>query len=388
MKFGLWFNTMVPKPLDADDWEPGQEVRRFAETVEQIETADRLGYDYAFVGEHHFLADYAHFSASDMVLAAAARTTSNIRLGTAITQMSHNDPVRVAERMATLDVLSGGRVEFGSGEGGAAEIAPLMDDPSVKKARRMEAETEVLRILASRDLYPGWQGEHFRLPAVNVVPKSVQRPHPPVWLAGARRDQTVEAAQRGMGSQVLSLLGPDDIRDRVDIYWETFRREGRPIGAAANPAVAAFASTHVAATDEEAHRRSREGFAFFGYGLMKAGSGQLVGKPNLHLWRDFVSGVPVGPESTVDLPDPTRAPGSLVGSVDTVRAAVRALEETNVDVCMCTVQTGNTRHDHILESLELFAREIMPDVRERADVHARWRASQLDGIDIAVNSTV
>ena len=117
MKFGLFYEVQTPRPLDSDDWQPGQEARRFHETLEQIQLADRVGFDYVWVAEHHFTGEYCHTSASDLLLAAVAPTTGQIRLGTGIVQMipMHNHPARVAERIATLDILSSGRVEFGTG---------------------------------------------------------------------------------------------------------------------------------------------------------------------------------------------------------------------------------------------------------------------------------
>src|SRR5205814_9565333 len=150
MKFGLFYEVQTPRPLDSDDWEPGQEARRFHETLEQIQLADRVGFDYVWVAEHHFTGEYCHTSASDLVLAALATTTSHIRLGTGIIQMipEHNHPARVAERIATLDVLSDGRVEFGTGEGSPAEWGMFVDnaDAQDKKAVWAESTRECLRI--------------------------------------------------------------------------------------------------------------------------------------------------------------------------------------------------------------------------------------------------
>ena len=119
MKFGINFQLQTPKPLDADQWHEHDELKIYHEALEQIEFADRLGYDYVFITEHHFLEEYCHSSAPEVFLAAAAARTKNIRLGHGIVQMppKQNHPARVAERIAALDLVSHGRVEFGTGEG-------------------------------------------------------------------------------------------------------------------------------------------------------------------------------------------------------------------------------------------------------------------------------
>ena len=132
MKIGIFFEHQVPRP-----WEDGDEARVFREALEQIETADRIGIDCAWLVEHHFLEEYSHSSAPEVFLAAASQRTSRIRLGHGImhTIPAINHPVRVAERIATLDVLSGGRVEFGTGEGSAAaELDGFGIDPAAKRA--------------------------------------------------------------------------------------------------------------------------------------------------------------------------------------------------------------------------------------------------------------
>src|SRR5579884_3163867 len=119
MKFCLNVLQQLPRPYDQDQWHPDDEYKLVQETLEQIEFADKLGYDYVFMVEHHFLEEYSHCSAPEVLLAAAAARTKHIRLGHGIIQMppKQNHPARVAERVATLDLVSNGRVEFGTGEG-------------------------------------------------------------------------------------------------------------------------------------------------------------------------------------------------------------------------------------------------------------------------------
>src|SRR3712207_141322 len=122
MKFGLFYEAQLPKPAGKDDWDPGDEKRIIDEQIEQCVFAEQLGFDYVFQAEHHFLDEYSHSSAPEIILAALAARTSKIRIGHGIIHMppKQNHPVRTAERVSTLDLISGGRVEFGTGEGASA----------------------------------------------------------------------------------------------------------------------------------------------------------------------------------------------------------------------------------------------------------------------------
>src|SRR5579872_88837 len=110
MKFGIFYELQLPRP-----WVAGGELRLYQNALDQIELADRLGYDYAWVVEHHFLEEYSHSSAPEVFLGAASQRTKNIRLGHGVIQLTTNQPHRVAEKVATLDLLSGGRVDLGMG---------------------------------------------------------------------------------------------------------------------------------------------------------------------------------------------------------------------------------------------------------------------------------
>ncbi len=197
MKFGMFFEHQVPRP-----WNDGDESRVFAEALEQIELADRIGIECAWVVEHHFLEEYSHSSAPELFLAAVSQRTKRIRLGHGImhTIPAINHPVRVAERIATLDVLSGGRVEFGTGEGSAAaELDGFGVDPTHKRAMWEEGTRIALRCLTENP-FTGYVGEHVRLAPRNVAPKPIQRPHPPVWVACTRRETIELAAEHGIGA--------------------------------------------------------------------------------------------------------------------------------------------------------------------------------------------
>src|SRR5262245_64755774 len=131
MKFGIFYELQLPRP-----WKEGDEHRLYQNALSQLELADRLGYDYAWVVEHHFLEEYSHSSAPQVFLGAASQRTRNIRLGHGIVQLTTSHPAKVAARIAALDLLSDGRVEFGTGESASiTELDPFGESFEDKRAR-------------------------------------------------------------------------------------------------------------------------------------------------------------------------------------------------------------------------------------------------------------
>src|SRR5437660_10820163 len=157
MKFGLFYELQLPKPRDAESWDPEAERRIYREMLEQVELADKLGFDYVFEVEHHFLEEYSHSSAPEIFLAAASQRTKNIRLGHGIVVMPprYNHPARVAERIATLVLVSDGRVEFGTGESASEmELGGFGVPREEKKLMWEEATRECVKVM-TRSPYPG-----------------------------------------------------------------------------------------------------------------------------------------------------------------------------------------------------------------------------------------
>ncbi len=167
MKFGIFYEHQLPRP-----WNEGDEHRLFQEALDQVELADQLGIDYAWEVEHHFLEEYSHSSAPEIFLAACSQRTKRIRLGHGICLMppKYNHPARVAERIATLDLVSNGRVEFGTGE--SASLMELggfnVGFDAVEKRRMWLEAVEQCADMMVMDPYPGFKGEFFEMPCRNV----------------------------------------------------------------------------------------------------------------------------------------------------------------------------------------------------------------------------
>ncbi|XSC42290.1 LLM class flavin-dependent oxidoreductase [Bradyrhizobium sp. RDT10] len=202
MKLGLFYEHQLPRP-----WEDGSERKLFSDALEQIELADRLRFDHMWAVEHHFLEEYSHSSAPEVFLGAVSQRTKTIRIGHGICLSSpnYNHPARVAERLATLDLISGGRAEWGTGESASLiEMHGFGIEPEQKNAMWREGVEQTANMMTMRP-YPGYDGQFFSMPTRNIVPKPVQKPHPPIWMACSRRDSILRAARHGVGALVLDL---------------------------------------------------------------------------------------------------------------------------------------------------------------------------------------
>ena len=269
MKFGVFYQLQALRPLDGEQWDEDKEYQVFQEALEQIEFADKLGFEYVFETEHHFLEEYSHSSAPEVFLAAASQRTKKMRLGHGIIQTPprQNHPARVAERIATLDLVSNGRVEFGTGEGATTtEVGGFGTVRAEKKEAWEEATRETVRMLTMTP-YPGFEGQHFSMPERNIIPKPRQKPHPPLWVAAGRRDSVMLGARLGMGALGFGFETPEEAEERVTRYYELIRGCRQPIGVAMNPALATVANMMMAPTDEEAIARGLRGAQYFGFAL-------------------------------------------------------------------------------------------------------------------------
>ena len=396
MKFGLLFQLQTPRPLDSDQWHEDDERRVIHQALEQIELADKLGYDYVFFTEHHFLEEYCHSTAPEVVLGAAAARTRNIRLGHGIIQMPprQNHPARVAERIATLDIVSNGRVEFGTGEGATeTEFGGFLTKRNEKKEAWEEATRECLRMMTCVP-YPGYDGVHFSMPERNVIPKPVQKPHPPVWVAASRRETVMLAARMGIGALGFGFESPEEAEERATRYFELIRACREPIGQAMNPALLTVGNMLCAPTDEDAVERGLRGAQYFGFVFGWMHGHLTPGRDNIY--REFRrrNDAEQAADALEPVDESARAlyrmgrRGNFIGSPAFIRENCLKYEAAHVDALLFFSQCGDRQHEHIMESLELFAREVMPEFKERHRVHQEWRARQLDGVRFPINSSI
>jgi alkanesulfonate monooxygenase SsuD/methylene tetrahydromethanopterin reductase-like flavin-dependent oxidoreductase (luciferase family) len=376
VRFGLFYEHQLPRP-----WSGDSEHRLLAEALAQVELADDLGFDFLWEVEHHFLEEYSHSSAPEVFLAAASQRTSRIRLGHGIVQLppGFNQPARIAERVATLDLVSNGRVELGTGEASSEmELLGFGVDRSTKRQQWEEALHVVVRMLTEAP-FTGHRGEHVQVPPRNVVPKPLQRPHPPLWVACSRPETILLAARHGIGALSFSFAEPSEARQWVEDYEAILcSEECVPAGLEVNARLACVLPLMCHRDEETAIAQGLDGCHFFGYSL---GHYYVYGshRPGrTDLWQDFERNrsrfgfdrrIAARTGSQLGARLVEEGLGSLrgaIGTPDQVRELVRRYEEAGVDQLIFVSQAGRNRHEDICASLELFAAEVMPEFARRA----------------------
>jgi len=366
MRFGIFYEHQIPRPWDAQS-----EYRLFQESLEQIELADRLGFDYAWEVEHHFLEEYSHSSAPEVFLGAASQRTKNIRLGHGVIQLTTNHPARVAERVSTLDLVSHGRVELGLGESATtAELHPFGRRFRDKRAVWEDAVRAFIPMFG--DAPVEYHGEFFDFPLRNVIPKPLQKPHPPLWVACSQRD-TIEAAGRwGMGALGFQFVSADEAHAWVNAYYNSFtKRQEKLADYVTNPNIAVVSGFMCCETDEEAHVKA-EGWTFFAFALRFYAT-HAPGTPGeINLWDEYQA-------FRASEAGQKMHAGGLIGSPETIRARLRKFEQSHVDQVILLNQAGKNTHEDICSSLELFAKDVMPEFHERDGDHQAWKTAVLAG---------
>ena len=379
MRFGIFYEHQIPRP-----WSPGDERRLLMDALEQIEIADRVGFHHVWEVEHHFLEEYSHSSAPEVFLAAASQRTRQIRLGHGIVQIPppYNHPARVAERIATLDLLSDGRVDLGTGEGSSgAELAGFGIEREHKHGMWEDALDAITRMFVEEP-FAGWSSEWLQMPPRNVVPKPQQRPHPPLWVACSRRETIHTAARKGIGALGFSFIEPEQSAQWVSDYYRLLASdECVPAGFAVNANVALALPMMCHQDESTAIDRGIDGAHFFGYSLAHY-YGMSRHRPGVtSVWEEFEARrdqvgfarhVVRAEDAPLGVQVLQQGVGSLRGAIGTPRQVIELIERyqaAGVDQLIFVMQSGRNRHEHICESLELFGREVLPRFAGRLRLH-------------------
>ena len=367
MKFGLLYEMQLPRPWN----EERNDHRLLKEALEQVELADALGFDYVWENEHHFLEEYSHSSAPEVFLGLCARNTHQIQLGHAVvlSPPGYNGPIRVAERIATLDLVSDGRVAWGTGESASRmEMEGFGVEPGQKKAMWHEATEQAANMMVMEP-YPGFEGEFFSMPCRNVLPKPFQKPHPPIWVACSRMETIHAAARAGIGALTFAFVSPEQAAGWVREYYDIIKSEDCvPIGHAVNANIAMCTGFSVHHDAGEAVRRGGDGFRFFGYSL---GHYYVYGEhrpAETNIWERFE-------EAREVMPAVGKSSG--VGTPEQVREHLQAFAEAGVDQVIFIQQGGKNTHGHICEAMHLFADEVMPHFKVGEAAREAAKAEEL-----------
>ena len=365
MEFGIFIQGYVPGP-GAHDTE-AEHAALMAE-AELVECADRNGWKYVWVTEHHSLTEYSHISASDVYMGYLARATERIHLGSGIFNLSPrvNHPARNAERAAMLDHLTAGRFEFGTGRGaGSHEIATFnIHDSSSTRAEWDEALPEILRMWETEDFT--FSGDHFSVDKPhNVLPKPYGKGHPPIWVACGSPPTFGKAGRLGIGALGFNFSPIYDMQPQIDEYKQGIADCTEPIGQYVNDNVM-ITNAVVCLEDRDRAREivSRAGRGYL-YSLVCLYHDTIPHPPDAPVWPNPPRQIP--PEAIDAL---IEAGYLLCGTPDEVCEQIaKGYAKVGVDQLVFGVPGDVVSQDEALECLEVFGKHVIPEF-DKDPVHS------------------
>ncbi|MGE5168727.1 MAG: LLM class flavin-dependent oxidoreductase, partial [Rudaea sp.] len=330
----------------------------YAETLDELALADRLGFHGAWLVEHHFMPGYSHSSKPELVLAALAARTTRLRLGLGVIPLPYHHPVHVAERIATLDLLCGGRLEVGIGRGFSPDEYAAF---GVKMADSRALVDESLAILqaAADDTPIRFAGRHFALDGVAIVPHPVQRPYPPLWTAAVSPETFDWAAARGLGV----LAGPFKPWFMVAADIRRYRRAWTH---AAAPRIGMTIGIVCLRDGERARRLAAPAFRWFYDELLRVTApvleNLLPSYEQFHEIGRFRRLLRLGARPRVlELAGMT-----VVGTPAECLARIARYRDAGVTHLLCSIGAGALPSDVVCESMETIASDVLPALAERA----------------------
>ena len=356
MKFGVMFELSVPRPFSG-----GIERTVMENALEQIRLADELGFDTAWTVEHHFLEEYSHSSAPDLFLTAAAMQTKQIRVGhsAVVCVPEINHPVRVAERAAFLDILSGGRLEVGTARSSTwTELGGFQSDPDTTK-QVWDEYVRVLPKMWTQERF-SWEGVCFSMPERMILPKPIQDPHPPLWVTVTSPGTELDAADRGIGCLGVATAGFEEQDRRTREYHRRIQLCD-PVGAV-NDQVSTlnFLYCH-----EDLRTGAARGMQMLGnFGLLNS---HLLFTREAYPTRAYSSLANLAPSTTtrgqgtnhgatLGIPE-----GMCIGDPKVITHAIKQWESIGVDQVNFMLNAAEILpQEQVLESLRMFAREVLP----------------------------
>jgi len=365
------------------DPSPAHEHQVIRDCVEQAVLAEQVGFDRVWAVEHHALKWYAHMSAPEVFLTWVAAKTTRIRLGHGVVCMpfQYNHPVRAAERAAMLDVLSNGRVDLGAGRGATLrEMSTMGVDP----ARTYAEVEEALRMIGS--MWRGRDGEEFEWhgellqisPPRSILPRPVQMPHPPLFLACTKTDTVQLAAEYGIGALVLGFAGPDDVRAMRARYDETIAlRDGkRFVSSQVNNHFSALCPTIVLDDRDAALQIGARGQRFFAEAISHWYGGGPPPSEIVDPHADHVAEIDDAAdrmvaylhEAKVPVTPNTTAAFHIDHGYGDYRDAIEYAErlaDAGADEIMCIIQMGTIPQSVCLETIRQWGEHVIPHFRAR-----------------------
>ena len=365
------------------------------ETIEQCLLAEEMGFDAVWFVEHHFLTTFSMSPCPEIILSALAGQTKRIRLGFGVVILPYHHPVRVAERIAMLDHVSHGRVEFGTGRSAAYELTGMGIDPRLTRDMWDESLRMIPNIWKS-DTFE-WEGRFWNVPPRQVLPKPYQKPHPPIWVAALQSSTYELAAQKGIGVMALGVNAPSVLEPHIKAYRETIK-DAQPVGDAVNNKWLSSCFSYCGEDDSQARELSARSLkTFFGPGrpyiqdqkdIYARLLDQWGGVPD-HLVENFarfveveanVEGANGSTSAAFDLSGgsavaqkiweefdaSTMAERGIIvaGDPDSCIKAAKLHEATGVDQLQFLMATETIGHKDVMKSIEMFGKHVIPSFKK------------------------
>ena len=374
MKFGLIYEMQRPH----QDFEVNYEAL-IEETLEQCQLADEVGFDYLWFVEHHFLTTFSGSSAPEVIVSALAQSTKKIRLGFGVVVLPNHHPVQVAERIAMVDQLSKGRVEFGVGRSLPYEQLGLGVDPSLSR-EILEESTRIIPKIWSTSGNFSWEGKHFSIPERDILPKPYQKPHPPMWMACTQPSSYELAGKYGLGVLAYDTSSPSNMEPHIRRYKENCL-SSEPVGEFINNQWASFTVAHCGENNEAA--QSKAGIAlreFFGPNRPYTSHREDVNSKLFEAWGGVapehlatyfqkrekgetdISGGNKNPTDLSEISDNLLSERGVTISGDPSSCinGVKKQRDAGVDQIIMLMQSDQITHEETMSSISLFGKKVIP----------------------------
>ncbi len=365
MKFAMFYEIPVAKP-----WGPRSEYEAYKNTIEQVKLGDRMGFHSFWTVEHHFLDEYSHCSNPEVLYGHIAAVTQNLRIGYGVRLLPrpYNHPVRTAESVAVLDLVSDGRVEFGTGRSSTrAEIEGFGIDPRVTRQMWDEALRHIVGIWTN-DEYE-FDGQYWSMARRRVHPKPLQDPHPPIWGATSSVDGHYEIGARGLGLLSFTVgLPPENLEERIVNYRKGQADCPEPVGKFRNATAATFTMVHCADTNAQARAVAEESFVWYPQTAgrhiaslaewMESG-GQELG--NYTYAGEALKGRDAGFFDKLDMDYIYDSGAGVVGDPDRCIEICKRYEAVGCELLFCLLNPYKIPHDDVMRSIELLGKYVIPE---------------------------
>jgi alkanesulfonate monooxygenase SsuD/methylene tetrahydromethanopterin reductase-like flavin-dependent oxidoreductase (luciferase family) len=354
MKFGLFYELSVPRP-----WDRESEREVYNRALEQVVLADELGFDQVWAVEHHFLEEYSHCPAPELFLTACAMRTKKMRVGHGIIVCvpEFNHPIKIAERTAVLDILSGGRLEVGTGRSATwTELGGFGANPDETK-KTWDEFVHCLPKMWTQERF-SYQGRSWSMPQRTILPKPYQKPHPPMWVAVTSPGTEIDAAERGIGSLGLTFGGFKEQEQKIANYRRIIRN-CEPVGEFVNDKVSTVNFLFCHQDNEQGVKIGRRLIGTFNYLAAQLLPAREVfpskSYPSVGLLPSLRQEA-AGPGDEMGAPE-----GIAIGGPERVLHACKQWEAVGVDRVNFLLNALETvPQEEVLESLRTFAKHVMP----------------------------